>query len=248
MPSENKFGLLRKLLRAFGLSQDAVDDIVNWIADLLAGKNEAATAQSPEFPYRQREHFLTSAELSFFMILKTIVGERAALSAKVGLGDLFVVKTEDQSRYRVYTNKIDRKHVDFLLCDLATMRPLVGIELDDSSHQRADRQARDEFVDQVFAVAGLPILHVPAKRTYVVAEVAAQLAPYLGAAPESGTVRTPVKVEASSPSVSSSDAPICPKCGGQMVLRIAKSGANAGNRFWGCSNYPNCRSMLPYEK
>ncbi|MBL8157562.1 MAG: topoisomerase DNA-binding C4 zinc finger domain-containing protein, partial [Anaerolineae bacterium] len=40
--------------------------------------------------------------------------------------------------------------------------------------------------------------------------------------------------------------PLCPKCGSTMVLRTAKNGANAGNRFWGCSNYPKCHSMMPY--
>lgn len=36
----------------------------------------------------------------------------------------------------------------------------------------------------------------------------------------------------------------CPKCGGSMVLRIAKRGASAGNQFWGCSAYPKCRVVL----
>lgn len=34
---------------------------------------------------------------------------------------------------------------------------------------------------------------------------------------------------------------ICPKCGGQLVFRTAKKGENAGNQFYGCSNYPKCR-------
>lgn len=34
---------------------------------------------------------------------------------------------------------------------------------------------------------------------------------------------------------------LCPKCGGQLVLRTARRGARAGNQFYGCSNYPNCR-------
>jgi len=33
----------------------------------------------------------------------------------------------------------------------------------------------------------------------------------------------------------------CPKCGSELVLRTAKKGANAGNQFYGCSNYPKCR-------
>ena len=33
----------------------------------------------------------------------------------------------------------------------------------------------------------------------------------------------------------------CPKCGSQLVERVAKKGVNAGNTFWGCSNFPKCR-------
>lgn len=35
--------------------------------------------------------------------------------------------------------------------------------------------------------------------------------------------------------------PVCPKCGEPMLKRIARSGANAGSQFWGCSAYPRCR-------
>lgn len=33
----------------------------------------------------------------------------------------------------------------------------------------------------------------------------------------------------------------CPLCGGKLVLRTAKKGPYAGNQFYGCSNYPECR-------
>lgn len=33
----------------------------------------------------------------------------------------------------------------------------------------------------------------------------------------------------------------CPQCGGELVLRTAKRGTNAGNQFMGCSAYPKCR-------
>jgi DNA-binding helix-hairpin-helix protein with protein kinase domain len=32
----------------------------------------------------------------------------------------------------------------------------------------------------------------------------------------------------------------CPSCGGAMVIRTARHGSNAGNRFWGCAKYPRC--------
>ena len=33
----------------------------------------------------------------------------------------------------------------------------------------------------------------------------------------------------------------CPKCNGKLILRTATKGANAGNQFYGCSNYPKCK-------
>ncbi len=35
--------------------------------------------------------------------------------------------------------------------------------------------------------------------------------------------------------------PVC-DCGRVMVKRVAKSGKNRGNAFWGCSAYPDCRN------
>lgn len=34
---------------------------------------------------------------------------------------------------------------------------------------------------------------------------------------------------------------VCPRCGGQLILRTAKKGENAGNHFYGCSSFPKCR-------
>ena len=39
----------------------------------------------------------------------------------------------------------------------------------------------------------------------------------------------------------------CPKCDAPMVRRVAKRGKNAGNEFWGCSTFPECRSIVPID-
>jgi restriction system protein len=43
------------------------------------------------------------------------------------------------------------------------------------------------------------------------------------------------------PQAAKTAAPSCPKCTQPMVRRTAKKGANAGQEFWGCSDYPRCR-------
>lgn len=35
----------------------------------------------------------------------------------------------------------------------------------------------------------------------------------------------------------------CPKCGGEMVQRVARRGMNAGKAFWGCRRYPECHGV-----
>ena len=36
----------------------------------------------------------------------------------------------------------------------------------------------------------------------------------------------------------------CPSCGSAMVLRAASKGAQAGKKFWVCSGYPKCKSVI----
>ena len=42
-------------------------------------------------------------------------------------------------------------------------------------------------------------------------------------------------------SESGTETKACPRCGKALVLRTAKKGPNAGNQFWGCSGYPDCK-------
>jgi restriction system protein len=40
------------------------------------------------------------------------------------------------------------------------------------------------------------------------------------------------------------DSPSCPKCGSAMILRETKKGQNVGNKFWGCTKFPQCRGIM----
>ncbi|MGR4869291.1 restriction endonuclease [Variovorax sp. LARHSF232] len=39
-------------------------------------------------------------------------------------------------------------------------------------------------------------------------------------------------------------APVCPRCLGPMVRRVARKGANVGEAFWGCAVFPKCRGTM----
>lgn len=112
-----------------------------------------------KYPYERRD-LLTSNELEFYRILAPIVCQHGwQLLMKMRLADVMAVRkgTED---YMSYFNKIKAKHTDFVFCDPYTLEILAGLELDDPSHERPERMERDEFVDNAYAAAGIPLIHV----------------------------------------------------------------------------------------
>ena len=43
----------------------------------------------------------------------------------------------------------------------------------------------------------------------------------------------------------SDEPPACPNCGKPMVKRTARQGSKAGQSFWGCTAYPDCKGTQP---
>jgi len=95
MPPNEKFSLLRNVLKAIGLSTEAIDDIIDRIADFLSEKEPKSTASV--YTYHLRDDFLTKAEHNFYMVVRSIVPDSAVILAKVSLGDLFYVRSCDAS-------------------------------------------------------------------------------------------------------------------------------------------------------
>lgn len=52
---------------------------------------------------------------------------------------------------------------------------MLGIEVDDASHQRADRKERDMFVNKLFASTGVPLLRLPVSELDHLEQLVAQL-------------------------------------------------------------------------
>ncbi|HLO04464.1 MAG TPA: DUF2726 domain-containing protein [Symbiobacteriaceae bacterium] len=122
----------------------------------------AGPAAPNSLPYRTRESLLTPGEQPFYPVLRLAVGSSYQICPKVRLADLFAVKPYNQA----YQNKLLPMHIDFLLCDPVTLRPVAGVELDDRSHERNDAQRRDRFKDNLFESAGLPLIRIPNRRSY----------------------------------------------------------------------------------
>lgn len=252
MTTNNNPGCLASLFRLFGKTPatSPVQKQKSGLAtppldDEALGADEAAIPLE-NLPYRIRDDFLSPTELSFYHILHTVTGNRAIICPKVGLAEIFFVSQPNENYG--YRSRIVQKHLDFLLCDPQTLHPLLGVELDDASHNRPDRQARDAFVNKTFETANLPLLRFPARRTYNTRELAEVLEKHLGPLPAPPAVALAEPVNEPSQPENPLGVPLCPKCGVPMVIRTVAKGQHQGKQFYGCVNYPRCREMLSLKK
>lgn len=133
--------------------------------------------RSDDLPYVARTAIVTPAERSFLGVLDGAVGDRYRIFAKVRLADVIDLRRglESGERARAF-NRIQSRHIDFVLCDPGTLGIVCAVELDDGSHKRADRRSRDEFIDAAMKAAGVPMVRIPVRSSYRTAEIADALA------------------------------------------------------------------------
>ncbi len=135
---------------------------------VLPGLGKAQVA----LPYQKEPVLFTPAERSFLAVLDQALGNQFRIFGKVRLSDVIKVKPGMSGSVRQQAfNRIQSKHLDFVVCDPSDLSVQFVVELDDSSHQQSRRQARDEFLDKALAAAGVPVFHFPVKRAYVVQDI-----------------------------------------------------------------------------
>lgn len=186
--------------------------------------------ENEKLPYKLKDDFLTDTERSFYHILKLCVGERAVICPKVGLKDIFFIGKGIGKDYMKYFGKIAQKHIDFLLCDPSTMKPLCGIELDDIGHTNKKNYERDLLLEKIYKDANFELIRVSSKSGYAYTEIETAL---------NGVFNRPVDTP-----VVQNETVLCPKCCTPMVLRKVIKGANVNKAFYGCPNYPQCKEVI----
>ncbi len=147
--------------------------LIDYFLRLFGLKPEPKPVIPPEPPavivkpeYHKMNSLMTFQERKFYRtVLAKELGSRYFIFSKVRLGDLIWIANEPTDKKR-YSNQIQCKHIDFVLCSKSSLEPVLALELDDSSHERYDRRESDEIKDHVCAEANLPLLRVKVAGEY----------------------------------------------------------------------------------
>jgi very-short-patch-repair endonuclease len=112
------------------------------------------------YRYARKNYFMTRSEREFYNVLLPLVEHNYVVFAQVQLPTLLSHKIKGQ-HWQGALSHIDRKSVDFVICDKKFLSPQLVIELDDASHERFDRKLRDQEVEWIFDQAQIPLLRIP---------------------------------------------------------------------------------------
>lgn len=102
--------------------------------------------------YERKGMLITRPEYDFLQVLRQISPDKYEVVPQVALVSVIDKKTNAQ-----YRNELFRV-CDYCFVDRDTFEPLLLVELNDSSHKRADRRERDEKVAAICRLAGLPLV------------------------------------------------------------------------------------------
>lgn len=121
--------------------------------------DEVKPEELKNLPYAKK-FLLTKNEWAFYKSLKPIADElKLTVLAKVRLADLVEVNVSDKKEYIKYFNKINKKHVDFILAKPENLQIELLIELDDNSHNEKQKE-RDSFTEALYNKTGYKLLRV----------------------------------------------------------------------------------------
>ena len=122
--------------------------------------------------YLSQGHLLSPAERSFMGVLECVISKDYIIVPKVRVADVLrPAKSDTRSDWQRAFNRISAKHFDYIICHALDFRIIAAIELDDVSHKRKNRKARDSFLKSATASADLPLLRFEARSSYTVEEV-----------------------------------------------------------------------------
>jgi len=191
--------------------------------------------QNERLPYRLRDRFMSAPETALFHTLEEMVGKRYTICPKVALNDVFYIVRPNENVH--FFNKIFRKHVDFLLCDPNSLRPVIGVELVKPVAKSETREV-DQFMENLFLDAGIPLVHVPTNDRYSQRDLAELFQLAIMKVKDSAPRRATLEADST---------PMCPVCGRMMVLRIHRDGPKAGKKYYGCMDSPKCNGVVKID-
>ena len=129
--------------------------------------------ESERTTYQQKDSLITNYEKYFYNILEETLGNEYKIQTQVNLAS--IVKKVDNSKYQ---NELFR-NIDFGIFEKSTLKPLLMIEINDSTHKNGNRYKRDLNIRKILEESDIKLITFYSsysnRRDYVIDRITKEL-------------------------------------------------------------------------
>lgn len=111
--------------------------------------------------YIAKSKMMSASEQGVYKILEKAYGDKYHIFCQVRVVDII---QPNITKYQTWTKEykslfwqVSQWHFDFVMCDKSDFSIFCALELDDASHERADRKRRDRILNAVCKDAGIEL-------------------------------------------------------------------------------------------
>jgi hypothetical protein len=194
-------------------------------------------------------------------MLDQIVGAGYRIFGKMRLSDIIDTGGENAGDKRTNSDgKIEQKWVDFVICRADDLMPVAVVELTGTHLNRLYPMEREDYLAKALSQAGIRLIRFASPTNCSFQEVRDILAETLSLVPDGYNDSKPQQIPSTRQNapdiqertpavifrVSSEDPTLkCPSCGEKLVMLTSSKGINRGKRFWACTAFPKCTTVIP---
>ncbi len=193
---------------------------------------------NPDAFYGKPDSFFGPIERLFWDLLHQATGNRYRIFGRTRLSDILSIKPGLEDRDIEFARKqAESRCVDFVLCDPTSLSVIAVVELEDyDPDDERKAKKRDGLIGRMLVAGRIPSVRIKARTDYTALDVKLAL-----------REKIPEAV-AGDNAAQGRNAILCPACGAAMVKRVVRKGVNIGAEFWGCSDFPKCKTSLSLDE
>ncbi|MFC0267552.1 DUF2726 domain-containing protein [Kushneria aurantia] len=146
--------------------EPTISDFKNNKSDIKGneGKNLSERLMDEGEAYRVRTYMMSPTERRVFEALERDYSQYFHIFCQVRVVDIVQPNMKKHyswsKEYKALFRQLSQWHFDYVICTKKDFRIKYAIELDDPSHERADRIKRDRILNQACETAGLNLIRV----------------------------------------------------------------------------------------
>ena len=218
------------------------------VAAYMLAYRKIANSYLRDTHVQRKSRVLTPSERAFFEQLVRALSDDYYIFAKMSLSDVVEVSPKTNWLQKSSIQKcLGNTRLDYILCQKRDLSIFGVVELEnfDNKVAKKDRREREKLVSRICQLSNIRLFYFDARQDYQDMDIHQVITgrPSKGRFEQSPTHQSQLTIDRSVNNSAVSRP--CPKCDGELAIKVAVKGKQMGKKFLMCRKYPYCDYQLP---